>query len=291
MFIRTGFIGLGAMGIPMAYHLHKRGYLMAVWNRTPSKAATFASETGTTHANTLSQLCEISDAIIICVSRDEDVKSVVNNMLPHLQPHSIVIDTSTVNPNTAIDIALQLKQLDVDFLDAPVTGGVEGAKKGILSMMVGGDADVLQRVTPVLQSFTARIEHMGKHGKGQAAKAVNQLMAAGINQAVTQALAFAQRLQLPLDKTIEVICSGAAGNWFLEHRGVSMTEGRYGPGFRVSLHHKDLLICQQIAESLGIELNIAETTRNDYQQLMDMGFGDEDISALYRLKKRQFGLE
>jgi 3-hydroxyisobutyrate dehydrogenase len=188
-------------------------------------------------------------------------------------------------------MALQLKQQDVDFLDAPVTGGVEGAKKGTLAMMVGGDAAVLERVRPVLQSFTARIEHMGSHGKGQAAKAVNQLMAAGINQAVTQALAFAERLQLPLEKTIEVIAGGAAGNWFLEHRGVSMTQGRFAPGFRVALHHKDLQICQQMASKMGIELPIADTTGDDYQQLRDMGYGDEDISALYRLKKQQFGLD
>ena len=288
--MKTGFIGLGAMGIPMAYHLHKRGYLVAVWNRTQSKAATFAGETGILHVNDISELCAICQAIIICVSRDEDVKAVVNAMLPYLQPNTIVIDTSTVNPVTAVDIALQLKQQNADFLDAPVTGGVEGAKKGKLAMMVGGDAQILQRATPVLQSFTARIEHMGKHGKGQAAKAVNQLMAAGINQAVTQALAFAERLQLPLEKTIEVICDGAAGNWFLEHRGLSMTQERFQPGFRVALHHKDLVICEQIAENIGIELPIARTTREDYQQLMDMGLGDEDISALYRLKKRQFGL-
>lgn len=289
--MKTGFIGLGAMGIPMAYHLHKRGYLMAVWNRSPSKAATFASETGNIHANDLKQMCEICQVIIICISRDEDVTSIINTLLPHLQPQTIVIDTSTINPDTAVGIALRLKQQEVDFLDAPVTGGVEGAKKGKLAMMVGGNAEVLQRVTPVLQSFTTRIEHMGNHGKGQAAKAVNQLMAAGINQAVTQALAFAEKLQLPLEKTIKTISSGAAGNWFLEHRGVSMTAGRFEPGFRVCLHQKDLMICRQIADNLGIELNMADATVDDYQQLMDMGYGDEDISALYRLKKRQFNLK
>jgi len=279
------------MGIPMAYHLHKRGYLAAVWNRSPAKAATFAKETGNIHASELSQLCDMCQVIIICISRDEDVTSIINKLLPHLKPQSIVIDTSTINPATAVSIALRLKQQDVDFLDAPVTGGVEGAKKGKLAMMVGGDTDVLERVRPVLQSFTSRIEHMGKHGKGQAAKAVNQLMAAGINQAVTQALAFAQKLELPLQKTIDIISSGAAGNWFLEHRGASMTAGHFEPGFRVSLHHKDLMICRQIADNLGIDLNLADATADDYQQLMDLGYGDEDISALYRLKKRQFSLE
>ncbi|MCG6968920.1 MAG: NAD(P)-dependent oxidoreductase [Gammaproteobacteria bacterium] len=289
--MKTGFIGLGAMGIPMAYHLHKRGYLVAVWNRTASKAATFAEETANLHASELSELCDMCQVIILCVSRDEDVRNLINDMLPHLQPQTIVIDTSTTNPDTAQDIGFQLNQHNVDFLDAPVTGGVEGAKKGVLAMMVGGDAAVLQRATPVLQSFTSRIEHMGTHGKGQAAKAVNQLMAAGINQAVTQALAFAELLQLPLDKTIEIVSSGAAGNWFLDHRGLTMTQGSFAPGFRVALHHKDLKICQQIARTLGVELSIADATGDEYQQLMDMGYGDEDISALYRLKKREFGLD
>ena len=289
--MRTGFIGLGAMGIPMAYHLHKRGYLISVWNRTQSKAATFASQTGVVQANDFSELCEMCRAIMICVSRDQDLQEVIGRLLPHLQPDTIVIDTSTVSPSTALDVAMRLKQQNVDFLDAPVTGGVEGAKKGKLAMMVGGDAAVVQRATPILQSFTARIVHMGGSGKGQAAKAVNQLMAAGINQAVTDALAFAQRLQLPMDKTIDVISGGAAGNWFLEHRGASMVQGHFEAGFPVTLHQKDLAICQEVAQSLGLELNLVSITGNDYQMLIDMGFGNEDISALYRLKKQRFGLE
>jgi 3-hydroxyisobutyrate dehydrogenase len=289
--MKTGFIGLGAMGIPMAYHLHKRGHLISVWNRTHSKAATFASQTGVVPANDLSELCGLCQAIIICVSRDEDLEEVIGKLLPNLQPETIVIDTSTINPDTAISIAMRLKQLEVDFLDAPVSGGVDGAKKGKLAMMVGGEATVLQRVTPLLQSFTTHIAHMGGHGKGQAAKAVNQLMAAGINQAVTEALAFAQRLQLPMDKTIDIISNGAAGNWFLEHRGLSMIAGHFEPGFRVALHQKDLTICKDIAANLDVHLSAAGVTGDDYRKLIDLGFGDEDISALYRLKKQQFGLE
>jgi 3-hydroxyisobutyrate dehydrogenase len=195
-----------------------------------------------------------------------------------------VVDTSTTSPATARQIAEELAQNQVAFLDAPVTGGVEGAKKGRLAMMVGGEDTALAQVRPVLQSFAVKIEHMGAHGQGQAAKAVNQLMAAGINQAVSQSLAFAQALQLPLNKVIEIVQSGAAGNWFVEHRGNSMAEGRFNPGFRVALHHKDLAICREMARELKMALPIADTTLEDYQKLMNLGFGDEDISALFRLK-------
>jgi len=155
-------------------------------------------------------------------------------------------------------------------------------------MMIGGEADVIARITPVLNSITGRIEHMGPVGAGQATKAVNQVMAAGINQAVTEALAFATALELPLDKVIEVVGSGAAGNWFLEHRGVSMTQGKFNPGFRVALHHKDLAICKQMAEQFDVALPVIEMTLIHYRRLMEAGFGDEDISALYREKQALF---
>jgi 3-hydroxyisobutyrate dehydrogenase len=282
--MRTGFIGLGAMGIPMAYHLHKQGYLIGVWNRTASKAQTFAEETGLLYAQKLSELAQQCNLIITCVSRDEDVLEVIDELRPNLQPNSIVVDVSTTSPQTARSLANRLREQDVAFLDAPVTGGVEGAKKGRLAMMVGGEESVLQRVRPILGAFSQRIEHMGNHGQGQAAKAVNQLMAAGINQAVSQSLAFARALELPLDKIIDIIASGAAGNWFLQHRGKTMTQGQFSPGFRVALHHKDLLICETLGREMGMALPVAQATLEDYKKLMDMGYGDDDISALYRLK-------
>ena len=174
------------------------------------------------------------------------------------------------------------------FLDAPVSGGIEGARNGTLAMMVGGDAGVLERVRPVLDSIAGRIEHMGPVGAGQATKAVNQVMAAGINQAVSEALAFAEALELPLDKVIEVVGGGAAGNWFLDHRGPAMSKGKFSPGFRVALHHKDLLICKQMAAAFGVSMPVVEMTLIHYRRLMQAGYGDEDISALFREKRRLF---
>jgi 3-hydroxyisobutyrate dehydrogenase len=153
-------------------------------------------------------------------------------------------------------------------------------------MMVGGDIDVLNQVRPVLEAISARILHLGEHGAGQACKAVNQIMAAGINQAVCEALAFADAQNLDLAKVIEVVSSGAAGNWFLQHRGHTMSQDSFNPGFKLALHHKDLLICQQMAQQAEIHSPLTDTTLADYAQLIQQGHGNEDISALFRLKRK-----
>ena len=150
---------------------------------------------------------------------------------------------------------------------------------------------MFEQVRPALEVLAARVTHMGPVGSGQATKAVNQIMAAGINQAVTEALAFAEAQGLPMERVIEVVGSGAAGNWFVEHRGRSMTSGTFAPGFRVALHHKDLKICQAMMEADHVQLPMVEMTLVHYERLMADGYGDEDISALYRIKRPLFGDE
>ena len=174
------------------------------------------------------------------------------------------------------------------FLDGPVSGGKEGADNGTMVMMVGGDADVLARVRPVLEVITSRVEHMGPVGAGQTTKAVNQIMVAGINQAVTEALAFGGAQGLDLDKVVELLSGGAAGSWFLKVRGPTMIHDSYAPGFRLALHHKDLKICQAMAGELGVQLPMVEMTLVHYQRLMEAEHGDEDISALFRHKQTLF---
>ncbi|MGZ8220098.1 MAG: NAD(P)-dependent oxidoreductase, partial [Methylobacter sp.] len=224
------------------------------------------------------------DIILICVSADRDVLAMVEAIAKTIKPGAIVVDMSTVSSDTAKQAAAMLAEKQAAFLDAPVSGGVEGAKNGALAMMAGGDPDALEKARPVLEAMTGRIMHMGAVGAGQATKAVNQIMAAGINQAVTDALAFAQAQNLQMDKVIEVISGGAAGNWFLQHRGPTMTRGVFAPGFKLALHHKDLKICQSMAEQSGASTTLIDMTIADYEQLMAEGYGDEDISALYRLK-------
>jgi 3-hydroxyisobutyrate dehydrogenase len=276
------------MGAPMARNLQRAGLLETVWNRTRSRAEVLAAELGVPAAFDPAELAGRCEAIILSVSADADVLAMVGALMPGLWPGAVVIDTSTVSRETARTAAAQVAAAGANFLDAPVSGGVEGAQRGTLAMMVGGDASVLERVRPMLAALASRITHMGPVGAGQATKAVNQIMAAGINQAVTEALAFARAHELPMERVIEVVGSGAAGNWFLDHRGPGMVAGRFEPGFRVALHYKDLAICRQMAGQLGVALPVVEMTLVHYRRLMEAGFGDEDISALFREKRALF---
>ncbi len=280
----VGMIGLGSMGIGMATNLANAGFLNTVYNRTTEKAKLLAQKLNVKIALSPEELATQVDVICLCVSRDEDVLEVVNALAKTSRPNTIVVDMSTVSSHTAKQAAAILACHDIDFLDAPVSGGVEGANSGKLAMMVGGNAAVLEKVRPVLEAMANRIVHIGETGTGQATKAVNQIMGAGINQAVTEALAFAKAQNLPMDKIIDVISSGASGNWFLQHRGLSMTEGNYPAGFKVALHHKDLEICERMSENVGVNLPLATQTRLHYEQLIKDGFGECDISALYHLK-------
>ena len=286
--MKTGVIGLGAMGAPMARNLHRAGHLEAIWNRTLSTAEQLGAELGVAVATDPAALAERCELLVLSVSADRDVLDVVQSLLPGLHAGSMVLDTSTVSRDTAREAAALLKTVGADFLDAPVSGGIEGARQGTLAMMIGGDAAVIERISAVLDAIAARVAHMGPVGAGQATKAINQVMAAGMNQAVTEALAFAEALDLPLDRVIDVVGSGAAGNWFLQHRGTSMTQGKFDPGFRVALHHKDLAICKQMAEQFDTALPVVEMTLIHYRRLMEAGFGDEDISALFREKQKLF---
>ncbi len=281
---KVGMIGLGAMGVGMAKNLANADFLTVIYNRTSEKAQSLAQELNVSHALSIEELAAQVNVICLCVSRDEDVLEVIEAISRAVLPNTIVVDMSTVSSHTARQAAAILACKDVDFLDAPVSGGVEGAKNGTLAMMVGGNEVVLEKVRSVLKSMANRIVHIGETGCGQATKAVNQIMAAGINQAVTEALAFAKTQSLPMEKIIDVISGGASGNWFLQHRGMSMTQGLYPAGFKLELHHKDLKICEQMGEKAGINLPLTTQTRLDYEKLIAEGFSDCDISALYHLK-------
>ncbi|HEY9199560.1 MAG TPA: NAD(P)-dependent oxidoreductase [Gammaproteobacteria bacterium] len=286
--MKVGVIGLGAMGAPMARNLARAGLLAAVWNRTFAKAEQLAAELGVSCADDPADLARRCDIILTCVSADSDLLDVVDALLPGLAAGKIVVDTSTVQPATAVEIDKLLASASCAFLDAPVSGGVEGAKQGALAIMVGGSMATLERARPVLETIGKRIAHMGPVGNGQATKAVNQIMCAGINHAVTEALAFAEDQGLPLDKVIDVVSGGAAGNWFLEKRGPTMVRCSFAPGFKLALHYKDLAICKAIAEQRGVTLPVVEMTLTQYRRLLDAGYGDEDISALYREKRKLF---
>jgi 3-hydroxyisobutyrate dehydrogenase len=283
--IIAGVIGLGAMGAPMARHLAEAGLLHMVWNRTTAKAVTLAGETGSIVADSPAQLAGACNVILTCVSADEDLLDVVGQLLPEVTAGTVVIDASTVSPSTARQLSDSLLEAGAGFVDAPVSGGVEGAQKGTLSVMAGGDSANISRIMPVLEAISASITHMGPVGSGQATKAVNQVMIAGIAEAVCEALALGEKLNLPSGRLLSVVGAGAAGSWFLGHRGESMLENRFDVGFKLSLLLKDLLICHELAQDLDINMPTVESAIKDYRQLVDLGDGDHDISGLIRLKR------
>ncbi|MCA1799392.1 MAG: NAD(P)-dependent oxidoreductase [Xanthomonadaceae bacterium] len=286
--LRVGFIGLGAMGAPMARNLAKAGLLAAVYNRSSAKADALASEFDVPAVPTASELAGQCDIVVLCVSADADVLEMVDALAPALKAGSIVIDCSTVAAATAREAAARLKPANVSFLDAPVSGGTEGAVNGTLSIMVGGNEATLERARPVLEAMGKRIVHIGGHGAGQATKAVNQIAVAGVNQAVSEALAFADAHGLDLGRVIDAVGGGAAQSWFLTNRGPNMQKMTFPLGFRVKLHQKDLGICRAMAADHGVQLPVVEMTMVHYDRLIEAGHGDEDVSALYRLKHAMF---
>lgn len=286
--MKVGVIGLGAMGNGLAQNLAKHDLLAAVWNRTSAKAERLAAELGVTAASDPAALAAECEVVITSVSADEDVLEMVDAMGPGLQPGSVVVDTSTISVATVHEAARRVADRGARLLDAPVSGGREGAENGQLVVMAGGDAEALTQALPALEAVSKSVTHMGESGSGQATKAVNQIMVAGINQAVTEALAFGQSMGLDMDQVIEVVGGGAAGNWFLRQRGPTMVRGTYEPGFKAALHHKDLAICREMLERMGVSLPTVEMTLKHYERLMEQGYGDEDISALHRLKREIF---
>ena len=281
-------MGLGAMGAPMARNLNKAGLLRRVWNRTADKATELAHELGCTVSTTPQALVAGLDAVVICVSADADLLAIIHAISPALSVGQLVIDCSTVSAESARTAANSVQQRGAHFLDAPVSGGVEGAKAASLAIMVGGDEADVARAAPLLSAMGATITHFGATGAGQAAKATNQIMVAGITRTVAEAMAFADAQGLPLDKLIGTLGRGAAASWSLTHRGPFMANGVYPPGFRVRLHVKDLKICRDMAQQLGVRLSVIEETLAEYEQLIRQGYGDEDISSLHRLKKALF---
>jgi 3-hydroxyisobutyrate dehydrogenase len=283
--LRVAFAGLGAMGYPMAGHLARAGLLGAVWNRSRGKAETIAQELGVAAPATIEDLVASCDVIALCLPADADVLALAREIATHARPGTIVVDHSTVSSVTARSALGVLAERGCAFLDAPVSGGVEGAKNGKLSIMVGGDAATLVRVRPVLDCYAARVSHMGDVGAGQNTKAVNQVLVAGIAQAVCEGLALSEKLGLDPERLLPTLGAGAASNWFLDKRGATLLRSEFSVGFKLALLHKDLKIVRELAVAAGTDRSVIEKSLADYAVLLAQGHGDEDISALIRLKR------
>ena len=275
----VAFIGLGALGTPMASNLLQAGHRLHVHNRTAA-AAQALLEAGAHWAGTAAQAAAAADCLCLCLSDDAAVREVLAAAATGLQSGSLVIDFSTISPATSQELASQLQQRNVRYIDAPVTGGTEGARAGTLSVLVGADPADLDRARPLLEIVGGRISHLGPVGAGQQAKAVNQVLVAGSYGAVAEALALGSRLGLPMATLLQALRPGAAGSWALEHRADGMLAGHYPLGFKLSLHRKDLAIALEAARDRGVELPLSERIAAIEDSLIAAGLGESDVSAL-----------
>ena len=225
------------------------------------------------------------DVLLVCVSDDSAVEEVLfgaDGAAACLRKGCVVLDCSTIAPATAIACAERLANAGVHYLDAPVTGGTEGAVAGTLTLLVGGEAEALDRARPLLEVIGSSIHHFGSVGMGQQVKAVNQVLVAGSYAAVAEAMALGQRLQLPMDAVVTALKQGAAGSWALSHRSIAMLEGEYPLGFRLDLHHKDLNIALSSGREVGLEMPVTHLVQQLEAELISRGYGNEDVSTLRR---------
>lgn len=289
---RVGFIGLGIMGMPMARNLLKAGFQLVVYNRTRARAEELAPH-GAAIAGSPRQVAEQADITLICVTDSSDVQQVVlgpDGVVQGIRPGSLVIDTSTISPKVAREVAEALKQKGGDFLDAPLTGGSWGAVQGTLTIMVGGEEAAFQRALPVLQAVGKKIVHMGPSGAGQTTKLVNQIIVVGNLLAACEGLVFAARAGLDMEKCLEVVTSGAANSWQLQNLGPRMLRGDFAPGFMVRLQQKDLRLVLEAAEELRVPLFSASLVHQLFRSL-EASAGDEGTQALVKVLEHLAGVE
>jgi 3-hydroxyisobutyrate dehydrogenase len=290
--IRVGFCGLGTMGAAMAANVRRAGLTLTVWNRTPGKVGPLVSD-GAQEASHPAAVAAASDIVVLCVSDTPDVAEVLfgdNGVAAGARPGTLVIDCSTIAPGSTRDFAARLAESGVQLVDAPVSGGSEGAVKGTLTIMVGGaDADV-ERARPVLETMGASITHMGPAGAGQATKAVNQVILAGTYLGVAEGMVLALKSGLDAEKVVTALSGGAAGSWVLENRSGRMIDDDYPLGFRIALHLKDLTIALEMAREVGASLPVTAMAGQIESGLVAKGHGDDDNSALARAIREWSGL-
>jgi 3-hydroxyisobutyrate dehydrogenase len=277
-----GFIGLGTMGAPMAGHLASNGYSILIWNRTPGKDA-LPLRKGAKLAISVEEIAQSCSVICLCLGRTEDVAEIVNQLLPSCKPGTIIVDHSTISPNGAQAIAETCKSHQVDFVDAPITGGSMGAQNGTLTIFCGGTTESFNNVEPILESYGRRIAHVGPSGKGQMMKMANQIAVGAALLGLSESLAFAHKAGLDLATTRELLSTGAAGSWAFENYGPKILSGDHTPGFSVKNQRKDFGYCQESAAELGIEIPGTDLVDNLLSQLTQAGREEDATTALYQV--------
>ncbi|MDM8527548.1 NAD(P)-dependent oxidoreductase [Anaerolineales bacterium HSG24] len=279
-----GFVGLGIMGQGMAHNLLKAGFPLTVWNRTTSKTEALA-EACAQVAETPAQVAAQSNIIVICVSDTPDVESVLfekDGLFEAIQPGSLVIDCSTISPVATQKFARKLAEKQTAMLDAPISGGNEGAVNGTLAIMVGGATADVERAMPVLKAMGKTITHVGDCGAGQTVKLVNQILVVNNMLGVAEALLFAQAGGVDLEKALQAVEAGAAGSWMLSNRGPQVLERDWRPGFTIDLQQKDLRLVLEAADKFGTPIPSTSLIFQLYRTLQKQGLGAEGNHALVK---------
>lgn len=283
------FIGLGVMGYPMAGHLAKAGLDVRVWNRTFSRAEAWTRDYSGTACQSIAEAVRNADIVLTCVGADKDLIAVYEGsegIIANAPEGAILVDHTTASAGIAEQLAQSAKARNQGFIDAPVSGGQQGAENGQLTIMCGGEPEVFERAKPILECYSRALNLMGPAGSGQKTKMVNQIAIAGLVQGLSEALHFAEQAELDVRKVVDVISKGAAQSWQMENRSGTMIDGKFDYGFAVDWMRKDLGICLEEARQNGAKLPVTALVDQFYGDVQDMGGRRWDTSSLIqRLRK------
>jgi 3-hydroxyisobutyrate dehydrogenase len=280
---KLAFLGLGVMGYPMAGHLAKAGHAVTVYNRTPARAAQWVAQHGGASAPTPAAAAAGADLVLMCVGNDDDVRAVASGKdgaLGAMPAGTLLVDHTTASAQVAREVHAAAKAKGVDFLDAPVSGGQAGAENGKLTIMVGGEPAAFARAEGVLAHYARAVTLMGAPGSGQLTKMVNQICIAGLVQALSEGINFAQRAGLDAERVLDVISKGAAQSWQMENRGKTMVAGKFDFGFAIDWMRKDLAICLAESRANGAALPVTALVDQFYGRVQAQGHGRWDSSSL-----------
>ncbi|SDI69828.1 NAD(P)-dependent oxidoreductase [Billgrantia gudaonensis] len=281
----VAFIGLGVMGYPMAGHLARAGLAVRVYNRTAAKAEAWVGEYGGSHHATPRDAAAGAELVLVCVGNDDDVRQVTtgeNGALSGMSSGSLLVDHTTASADLAEELDAACRERDIGFIDAPVSGGQQGAENGALTIMCGGSEADFARAEPVLSRYGRAVTLMGAVGSGQLTKMVNQICIAGLVQGLAEGLHFAEQAGLDQQRVVDVISQGAAGSWQMQNRHKTMIADEYEHGFAVNWMRKDLGICLEQARRLQARLPVTALVDQFYGDVQIMGGGRWDTSSLLR---------
>ncbi|MCF3972173.1 NAD(P)-dependent oxidoreductase [Paracoccus salsus] len=280
---KLAFLGLGVMGFPMAGHLRAAGHEVTVYNRTGSKARSWADQHAGAHAPTPRAASEGAEFVLACVGNDDDLRQVClgeDGAFAGMAEAAVFVDHTTVSAAVTRELAATARAAGIGYVDAPISGGQAGAEAGALSVMCGGDQADFDRAAPVIDAYAKICRLMGGVGAGQMTKMCNQIAIAGLVQGLSESLAFAQKAGLDVEKVVEVISQGAAGSWQMVNRHKTMAAGQFEHGFAVNWMRKDLAICLAAADEVGAPLPVTALVDQFYKEVQTMGGGRWDTSSL-----------